>query len=88
MNVNLDELNAVMNSWANTAKNRDFVFADAEQRSASIAFNIGEGSSEMLRIAQDGFYVRGVKVQQTDREAEIVYDNFRQWLMWSQLNRP
>ena len=87
MNVNYDELNAVMNSWANTPKNLDYIFADAEQRSNSIAFNIGEGSSEMLRIAKDGFYVRGVKVEQTDREAEIVYNNFKQWLTWAQLNK-
>lgn len=45
------------------------------------------GGSEMLRIAQDGFYVRGVRVPQDDREAAAVYECFKEWLTWSQLNR-
>jgi hypothetical protein len=45
------------------------------------------GGSEMLRVAQDGFYVRGVKVTQDDREAEIVYNAFKQFLVWAELNR-
>ena len=45
------------------------------------------GGSEMLRIAQDGFYVRGVKVTQDDREAEIVYNAFKQFLVWAEMNR-
>ena len=34
------------------------------------------GSVEMLRIANDGFYVRGVKVEQGPGEAEAVYRAF------------
>jgi hypothetical protein len=45
------------------------------------------GGCEMLRIANDGFYVRGVKVTQDDREAEIVYNAFKQFLTWAELNR-
>jgi hypothetical protein len=30
----------------------------------------------MLKITQDGFYVRGVKVPQDEREAESVYKTF------------
>jgi hypothetical protein len=45
------------------------------------------GGTEMLRVAQDGFYVRGVKVTQDDREAEIVYNAFKQFLVWAELNR-
>jgi len=45
------------------------------------------GGSEMLRIAQDGFYVRGAKVTQDDREAEIVYNAFKQFLVWAEMNR-
>jgi len=45
------------------------------------------GGSEMLRVAQDGFYVRGVKVTQDDREAETVYNAFKQFLVWAELNR-
>jgi len=42
---------------------------------------------EMLKITQDGFYVRGVKVPQDEREAESVYKTFHQWLTWATLNR-
>jgi hypothetical protein len=45
------------------------------------------GSTEMLRIAEDGFYVRGVKVTQDDKESEEVYNCFKEWLNWSTLNR-
>ena len=44
-------------------------------------------STEMLRVAKDGFYVRGVKIQQDEQEAEKVYNAFHQWLTWATLNR-
>lgn len=46
-----------------------------------------DSTSEMLRIEKDGFYVRGKRVNQDDKEAEIVYNAFHQWLTWSTLNR-
>lgn len=45
------------------------------------------GGVEMLRVAQDGFYVRGQKVPADDKEAETVYNAFKQFLVWSELNR-
>ena len=45
------------------------------------------GSDEMLRIAKDGFYIRGKRVKQDDKEAELVYNTFHQWLTWATLNR-
>jgi hypothetical protein len=45
------------------------------------------GGCEMLRVANDGFYVRGVKVTQDDKEAEIVYNAFKQFLTWAEMNR-
>jgi hypothetical protein len=45
------------------------------------------GGVEMLKIAEDGFYVRGVKVTQDDKEAETVYNAFKQFLIWAELNR-
>ena len=45
------------------------------------------GPNEMLRVAPDGFYVRGVKVPADDKEAETVYNAFKQFLVWSELNR-
>lgn len=41
----------------------------------------------MLRIAKDGFYVRGVKIEQDAKEAEKVYTAFHQWLTWATLTR-
>ncbi len=52
----------------------------------NIVFHTNE-SNEMLRIAKDGFYVRGVRVEQDKEEAEKVYNAFHQWLTWSTLNR-
>jgi hypothetical protein len=45
------------------------------------------GGAEMLRVSPDGFWVRGKKVEQDDHEAETVYNAFKAWLAWSQLNR-
>ena len=47
----------------------------------------GNHKDEMLKITQDGFYVRGVKVPQDKREAESVYKTFHQWLTWATLTR-
>ena len=51
----------------------------------SIVLNTGE--TEMLRVARDGFYVRGVKIEQDDNESEKVYNCFKQWLEWSMLQQ-
>jgi hypothetical protein len=48
---------------------------------------LNTNTTEMLRISKDGFYVRGVRVNQDEKEAEIVYNTFHQWLTWATLNR-
>ena len=40
----------------------------------------------MLKVSPEGFWVRGVKVEQTDKEAETVYNAFKAWMMWAKLN--
>ena len=45
------------------------------------------GGEEMLRVTPQGFWVRGVKVEQDDREADIVYNAFKSWMAWAQLNK-
>lgn len=45
------------------------------------------GGEEMLRIDKDGFYVRGVRVEADAREAEQVYNAFKQWLTWASLTK-
>jgi hypothetical protein len=43
--------------------------------------------TEMLRIDTNGFWVRGVKVDQDEREAGLVYQAFKEWLTWANLTR-
>ena len=45
------------------------------------------GATEMLRVAKDGFYVRGVKIPQDKEEAETVYNAFLQWMSYMALTR-
>ena len=45
------------------------------------------GGEEMLRVGPEGFWVRGVKVEQDKHEAETVYKAFKEFLTWSQLTR-
>ena len=44
------------------------------------------GGEEMLRISQDGFYIRGVKVEADAKEAEAVYKAFKSWMTYAILN--
>ena len=44
------------------------------------------GGEEMLRVAEDGFYVRGVKVEADAKEAKAVYEAFKQWMTWAIMN--
>lgn len=60
---------------------------DPEFQQRQNSLTLVAGGSEMLRVAQDGFYVRGVKVPADDKEAETVYNAFKQFLVWSELNR-
>jgi hypothetical protein len=43
------------------------------------------GGEEMLRVGPNGFWVRGVKVEQDDKEAQAVYNAFKQWMAWASL---
>lgn len=52
-----------------------------DNKNNAIAFNAGD--SEMLKITNDGFYVRGVKIPQDEKEAEQVYKAFREFLTWT-----
>lgn len=52
---------------------------------ANITFYTNQ--NEMLKVASDGFYVRGKKLDIDDNEAESVYKALRQFLIWSALVR-
>lgn len=53
----------------------------------NITFITGNPLTEMLKVSRDGFWVRGVKVEQDDKEAETVYNAFRAWMVWAELNK-
>jgi hypothetical protein len=42
---------------------------------------------EMLKCSSKGFWVRGQLVDQDDKEAQTVYNSFKEWLAWQQLSR-
>jgi hypothetical protein len=60
---------------------------DPEYEKRQKSFTIMAGGSEMLRIGPDGFYIRGERVPQDDKEAETVYNAFKQFLVWAELKR-
>ena len=45
-------------------------------------------ATEMLRVSKDGFYVRGVKVEQGPGEAEAVYKAFKEFMTWAIISKP
>ena len=49
---------------------------------STIFYNAGE---EVLRVSNNGFWIRGEKVPVDDKEALAVYNAFRQWLIWQNL---
>lgn len=42
---------------------------------------------EVLKCSHKGFWVRGKKIRQDDREAQAVYNSFKEWLTWQHLER-
>ena len=73
-------LQAVTETWGTKS---EYKFHNPEPN----AITCMAGGTEMLKIGPDGFWVRGVKVDQDDKEAEIVYNAFKQFLTWAELNR-
>jgi hypothetical protein len=45
------------------------------------------GGVDMLKVSPEGFWVRGVKVEQDEQEAQKVYEGFKAWMMWAQMTR-
>jgi hypothetical protein len=45
------------------------------------------GGVEILKCSDKGFWVRGQLVEQSDKEAQTVYNSFKEWLTWQQLSR-
>ena len=51
----------------------------------NITFHAGQ--AEMLKVTEDGFYVRGVKVEADEKEASSVYKAFKEFLVYHALTR-
>ena len=45
------------------------------------------GKAEALKVTEDGFYVRGVKVEADEHEAAAVYKAFKEFLVYHALTR-
>ena len=69
------DLNVEYELWENTPKNN------------TVIFNAGT-DDEMLKITPDGFYVRGVAVEQGPGEAEAVYKAFKEFMTWAIISKP
>ena len=58
----------------------------SDSRLGANDINLTAGGEEMLRVAKDGFYVRGVKVEADAKEAKAVYEAFKSWMTYAILN--
>ena len=93
MSYNFKDLQAVTYKWVDDSTNNgvlaqevspEFTFRDAAPANNIV---LNTGGTEMLRVADDVFYVRGEKVPVDDREAATVYNAFKEFLVWSRLSR-
>jgi hypothetical protein len=58
----------------------------SDSRLGANDISLTAAGNEMLRVAKDGFYVRGVKVEADAKEAKAVYEAFKQWMTYAILN--
>ena len=82
---NFQPLQNVMNNWARELPDEPNFTFDVDAKPNNITM-ISAGK-EILRVADDGFYVRGTKVPVDDKEAATVYNAFKEFLVWSRLSR-
>jgi len=81
MAYDFTELDKVVAGWkANEAK---YDFQSIQPNNITMI----NGGKEMLRVAEDGFYIRGEKVPVDDKEAATVYNAFKEFLVWNRLSR-
>jgi hypothetical protein len=74
-----------MNQWEREALNWEKWNDDVVAQKNDVTMIAG--GCEMLRVAEDGFYVRGVRVPADEQEAETVYRAFKEMLTWANINR-
>ena len=83
MSHDFTELNKVVATWVQDDAIAHYDFH--EPKTNNIVCNVG--ATEMLRVSEDGFYVRGVRVEADDQEAATVYNAFKEFLVWGRLHR-
>jgi hypothetical protein len=77
-----------LDEWYKQNDDQNVEYTLREEQPNAIAFHTGGlGSEEMIRVDKDGFYIRGVRVPADEHEAETVYNAFKQWLAWANLQR-
>jgi hypothetical protein len=79
---NFQPLQNVMNNWGKESS-KELTVGELNPNTITCV----AGGTEMLKVADDGFYVRGTKVPMDDKEAETVYNAFKEFLVWSRLSR-
>lgn len=89
MITNIKQLPLVQ--WANTGFQNTAIGSQAlyefhKPVTNTIIFSANP-EQEMLKITEDGFYVRGVKVEQDEKEAAVVYKAFKRWMVENELRR-
>jgi hypothetical protein len=72
-----------MNNWAQNPPTPTVTFELPKNNNVTMIVS----GNEMLRVAEDGFYIRGEKVPVDDKEAATVYNAFKEFLVWSRLSR-
>jgi hypothetical protein len=82
--ITVTGVDATYDSWlenyiGNIDITDDWIY-NPESKLGANNISLTGGGEEMLRVAEDGFYVRGIKVKQGKREAKAVYEAFKRWM--------
>jgi len=73
--------------WITQYTDLDLDIGDySDSRLGADDISLTAAGDEMLRVAKDGFYVRGVKVEADAKESQAVYNAFKQWMTYAILN--
>ena len=83
-NWDFTEIEKVMANWA-ADHGLETNYSVVEPTENNVVFIAG--GVEMLKVCDNGFFVRGKQVPVDDQEAETVYNAFKEFLVWSRLHR-
>lgn len=76
-----------LNEWYRQAADQNVEYEFHKPNPDAAITMIASGADEMIRVTKDGFWVRGVKVEQDANEALTVYNAFKQWMAWAALQQ-